>query len=126
MHVRGYQVTAASMVAELPADLDVPARAWFALGSPCVSVFVPAFLPAAVPPALASEELWWRASRLRELVEADGTVTESIRSVLDPVEAELWEESDSLLEHPDRWRGYAIEAGERLSWAFGRAESLLG
>ena len=32
---------AAAMVAELPADADAPLRAWFALGSPCVSVFVP-------------------------------------------------------------------------------------
>ncbi len=41
MHLRGYQATTASMVAELPTDPEAPLRAWVALGSPCVSVYVP-------------------------------------------------------------------------------------
>jgi secernin len=41
MHVRGYQCTTASLVADLPADPDEPLRAWAALGSPCASVYLP-------------------------------------------------------------------------------------
>ncbi len=50
MHVRDYQVTTASMIAELRAD-DAPLRAWVALGSPCASVYVPMFAPAVAPRA---------------------------------------------------------------------------
>ena len=53
MHLRDYQATTASMVAELPADPDAPLRAWVALGSPCASVYVPVFPPLGVPTELA-------------------------------------------------------------------------
>ena len=53
MHLRDYQATTASMVAELPADPDAPIRAWVALGSPCASVYVPVFPPLGVPAELA-------------------------------------------------------------------------
>ena len=60
MHVRGLSVTAASMIAELPAELadGAPLRVYVAPGSPCSSIYVPAFprtcrRPAAVRPVRA-------------------------------------------------------------------------
>ncbi len=55
MHLRDYQATTASMVAELPADPDATMRAWVALGSPCASVYVPVFPPLGVPAELGTD-----------------------------------------------------------------------
>jgi hypothetical protein len=95
MHVRGYQATTASIVAELRAD--APLRAWTCLGSPCVSVYIPVF-PPHVPAPLGTEREWHRFARLRDRVETDGDALADIRAVLVPVEAELWEEADALHE----------------------------
>jgi hypothetical protein len=96
MHVRGYQATTASLVSRLPADPEAPARHWVALGSPCVSVYVPV-IGDGLPAALADEARWQRFARLRERVEADPTGTvelASIRAELDPVEQQWWSETD--------------------------------
>jgi hypothetical protein len=95
-HIRTVQSTTAAMVAELPADDAAPLRAWFALGSPCASVFVPAFPPDA-PDALAKPDTWERFARLRDRVEADGEALREVRAVLGPVETALWDEADSEL-----------------------------
>jgi hypothetical protein len=95
MHVRGYQATTASIVAELRAD--APLRAWTCLGSPCVSVYIPVF-PPHVPAPLGTEREWHRFARLRDRVETNGDALADIRAVLVPVEAELWEEADALHE----------------------------
>lgn len=94
MHVRGYQVTNASIVAELPAERDAPERAWVALGSPCASVYVPVFPPAGVPSELADPDTWRRFARLRDRVERDGDELGEVRDVLAPLEGELWAEAD--------------------------------
>jgi hypothetical protein len=94
MHVRGRQATTASMITELRDD-GAPARAWLALGSPCVSVYVPAFLPA-LPAELADARQWHRFARLRDRVEADAAALEPVQAVLAPVEAALWDEADEL------------------------------
>jgi secernin len=93
MHTRGADTTTAAMVCELPSDPAEGVRAWFALGSPCVSLFVPAF-PPAVAPELARPEQWERFARLRERVEHDGEALAQIRAELAPVETELWEQAD--------------------------------
>jgi secernin len=111
MHVRDYQVTTASMVADLPADRDVPLRTWTCLGSPCVSVYVPCF-PPAVPAELADAEQWHRFARLRERVEHDGDALAEIRAVLAPVEADLWDEADALAGDPA-----AVAAFAGRAWA---------
>ena len=103
MHVRDYQATAASMVAELPVDPGAPVRGWIALGSPCVSVYVPAFPPAAVTPELCDPVNWSRFDALRKRVERDGGELEGIRAVLAPIEAQLWEEADASCADAD-WR----------------------
>src|SRR5690606_7483177 len=44
MHVRGYQATTASLIAELPSAPDRPVRVWASLGTPCTGVFLPVAL----------------------------------------------------------------------------------
>lgn len=112
MHVRDHQVTAASMICELPADPEAPLRAWVALGSPCTSVYVPVFPPADVPPALAGTDTWHRFDGLRRRVEADPGLLAGIRSVLDPLEAELWEEAEQSERPEGPWS--RIEAALEL------------
>jgi secernin len=110
MHVRGYQVTNASMVAELPADGDSPTRAWVALGSPCASVYIPVFPPACVPPELGEADSWARFARLRDRVECEADELTEIRAVLAPIEAELWAEADDHCADPDRQAGFTATA----------------
>jgi dipeptidase len=111
MHVRGVVVTTASMIAELPPDLaeGAPLRVYVAPGSPCASIYVPAFPrsvagpPPFVPLELSGEELWHAAAALRQRVEADPDELQVIRETLAPVEDELWAEADEVLEEPSRW-----------------------
>ncbi len=113
MHLRGYQTTAASMLCELPADSDAPLRAWVAVGSPCVSVYVPAFPPATVARELADPETWKLVDSLRLEVEARPERLPEIRAVLDPLETELWEEADAASESPEWQAALMDEAGRR-------------
>ena len=121
MHVRGLSVTAASMIAELPAALadGEPLRAYVAAGSPCASIYVPAFPrtsagpPPFVPLELSGEDLWHAADALRQLVEADPAVLPAVRAILTPVEDELWAEADDLVERPGRWADVGASWGSR-------------
>lgn len=91
MHVRDYQATAASMVAQLPADLAEPVRIWAALGSPCSSIYVPVPGPGEPGvPALADPATWARFDALRLRTEREPHGLTEIRAVLAPVEAALW------------------------------------
>lgn len=114
MHVRGYQVTNASIVAELPADPGSPVRAWVALGSPCASAYVPVFPPTGVPFGLEDPDTWARFARLRERVERDGDELGEVRRVLGPIEAELWAESDDAAADPDRRARFSATAWSRV------------
>lgn len=98
MHVRGFQATAASMIVELDRDPDAPVVASCALGAPCVGVFVPVFLDAGGPTALADPATWQAVDELRRAVERatdDGgtaighELQLAVRAVLDPIEDEL-------------------------------------
>ena len=121
MHLPGRSVTAASLIAVLPTELaaGAPLRAYVALGSPCVSVYVPAFVrtaagpPPFVPKELSSESMWRAVDALRQRVEADPTAIGPIRQVLDPVEEELWFEAGEIVETPDRWPDVAASWGGR-------------
>lgn len=114
MHVRDYQATNASIVAELPTDPDAPQRAWVSLGSPCASVYVPVFPPADVPPELGDPEAWARFVRLRERVEHDGDALHEIRAVLAPIEADLWADADDACADPRRRTAFTAEAWARV------------
>jgi dipeptidase len=121
MHGPARSVTAASLIAVLPADLaeGAPLPAYVALGSPCVSIYVPAFLrtatgpPPFVPMELASEAMWRAADGLRARVEADPASLEAVRAVLDPVEDALWREAADVIDRPGRWRDVASSWGGR-------------
>jgi secernin len=127
MHVRGRYVSAASMIAELPDGVadGAPLRAWLALGSPCATIYVPAFPrsaagpPPFVPFELSSEELWQAADAVRRRVEDDPDALVAVRDVLDPVEDELWSEADEVLERPERWAATGASWGGRVLDALG-------
>jgi hypothetical protein len=120
MHVRGFQATTSSMVADLPVDPERPARVWAALGSPCTSVFVPFVVPppgyegpAALPPLLSDDEVAKRFSALRGAVEDAPGVLERVRAGLDTTESELWAEADSLGYDMSGWEMFAGTASDR-------------
>jgi secernin len=121
MHVRDLSVTAASFVSVLPADLasGAPLRVFVAPGSPCVSIFVPAFpataagLPPFIPFELSGQELWQAADTLRRAVEDDPASLQAIRDRLDPVEGELWEEAHDVCDRPDLWGDVGGSWGQR-------------
>jgi secernin len=100
MHTRGSDTTTAAMVCDLPADPAAAVRAWFALGSPCASVFVPAF-PPHLAPELSRPDEWDRFALLRERVESDAGALAGVRAQLAPVEAALWEEADACASGSD-------------------------
>jgi hypothetical protein len=121
MHVQGRYVTAASMIAALPADVagGAPLQVWVAPGSPCASIYVPGFPrsvagpPPFVPIELSSEELWHAADAVRQRVEDDPDALGEVRSVLGPVEAELWADAAEVLEQPGRWATVGASWGGR-------------
>jgi secernin len=121
MHAGEVSVTAASLIAVLPADAGSgePLRTFVALGSPCVSVYVPAFPstafgpPPFIPFELSREDLWHAADTLRRQVEAEPASLSTIRQRLDPVEDELWSEADSVADRPDRWGDVGRDWGRR-------------
>ena len=123
MHVRQLCVTAASMIAELPAALDdgAPLRVFVAAGSPCASIFVPAFPrtahgpPPYVPLELSGQELWHAADAVRRRVEddPDPDVLAEVRATLQPVEDELWADADDVFGEPDRWGATGASWGSR-------------
>lgn len=117
MHLRDYQATTASMVAELPADPDAVPRAWVALGSPCASVYLPVFPPFGVPSELGRPDTWHRFAALRDRVEAEPEALDAVRARLAPVEDELWDRAD---------RAVATGHAERLDEFVGTAWAPVG
>jgi hypothetical protein len=114
MHVRGYQCTTASMVADLPADPEQPQRVWAASGTPCSSVYLPVGVignEAVVPSVLGDVDAWRSFSALSRTVERPGQdggdALAAIRASLAPVEATAWADADELWDSragADRWR----------------------
>ena len=91
MHVRGYQATTSSVIAWLPRSPQGAPRYWAALGSPCVSVYVPVDPVVGLPDVLRDERTWRRFALLRDRVEADPTGIDDLRTIraaLDPIESE--------------------------------------
>ncbi len=117
MHVGGLMATTASWVVHLPRLGEAPIRSWVALGSPCVSVYVPLFGMARMPTGVVAAGLWHRGETLRQRIEADGSELERVRDVLAPLEAALWEEADDLVACPDRWARFHDDAWHRVAGA---------
>ena len=94
-------------------------------GSPCASIYVPAFPrtaagpPPFVPLELSGEELWHAADALRQLVEADPDALPAVRATLQPVEDELWAEADDVLDAPG-----PLGRGRARRGAAGRSHAL--
>jgi secernin len=120
MHIRDFEATTASMVADLPVDGSGPRRAWVALGNPCASVFVPVVPPsptlpgASVPGVLAQEETARRFAALSRAAEVDVSWLQAVRAVLAPVEDALWDEADTLDDDPARWRAFSSDTERRV------------
>jgi dipeptidase len=114
MHVGDYQATTASMVADLPVDVDAPMRAWVALGSPCASVYVPVFPPGTAPAALGEASTWARFAALARRVESEPDALDRVRGVLAPVEADLWEQADHAVK---RGTAAALDGFTGAAWA---------
>jgi secernin len=121
MHVPNRSVTTASLIALLPTGIGAgaPLRVYVALGSPCVSIYVPAFPrtaagpPPYIPFELSGQELWQAAEALRQRVAVDPEELGAIRERLDPVEDELWGEADEVAERPDQWNAVGATWGRR-------------
>ena len=112
MHVKGFQSTTSSMIAELPADPGAPLRAWVALGSPCASIYVPVFPPHAVPATLGDVDVWRRFAALRDHAWQSPEALAEVRAAFAPLEAELWAEADDVApSEGDRGGGGARAAG---------------
>ena len=131
MHAPGRTATAASLIAVLPTQLGdgAPARAYVALGSPCVSIFVPAFPPTVagpppfVPRELSDEAMWRAAEALRLHVESDPEAIGVLREILGPIEDELWAEADDVVERPALWSEVGRTWGPRALGALAHAIS---
>jgi secernin len=121
MHVRDLSVTTASFIAVLPADLaaGAPLRGWVALGSPCVSIYLPVFVrtasgpPPFIPFEVTGQELWQAVDALRQVVEADPDALPAIRHHLNPVEDEIWAEADDAVDLPHLWADVGASWGSR-------------
>jgi hypothetical protein len=66
-----------------------------------------------VPFEISTETMWRAADAVRQLVDADPEAIGTIRSVLDPVEAQLWAEADSVADRPQDWSTVAASWGAR-------------
>lgn len=119
MHLRGFQNTTSSIIAELPADPSRPLRAWVASGQPCVSVFLPVF-PPHIPAALSDPVTWHAFGALRDRVEANGDTLSDIRAAFAPVEAALWAEADAIASQPSRHAAFAEAAWRMVSEALAK------
>ena len=123
MHLGRHQATTASMVVDLPVDEDEPVRVWAALGSPCVSVFIPCLAPHVAPAALAQPETWRRFARLARVTEGRPDLWVQVRAHLRAVEAELWEEAASLGNATAGWQHFVEAAWPRVDAALRAAEA---
>jgi secernin len=128
MHLRGFQATTSSLVADLPAEMDRPVRAWAALGSPCASVYVPFFVPpmpyrqpAPVPGVLADEGVAGLFCEMRSAAERVPSELARLRAQLDDLEADLWEQADALPDDVLSWERFALQSSTRTIEVLGAA-----
>ena len=124
MHLGRHQATTASMVADLPVDPEAQVRVWAALGSPCVSVFVPCIAPDVAPSAMARPETWERFARVSRAAEVDPTMWVTINGRMRALEATLWEEAVALDDDSAAWGRFVDDAWAQVDSALTAAEEL--
>jgi hypothetical protein len=131
MHVRDYQCTTATMVANLPSDPHAPLRLWAAIGPPCCTGVLPGVMvrqgtpEAVIAPALGDPSLWAAASRAARDAEVQGpegqeALTE-LRRRVGTIEAEAWAEADDLEDRQAstrQWQTATHRWGQALLEAF--------
>ncbi len=124
MHLRDYQATTASMVAELPTDEGTPIRGVGRARQPLRERLHPG-LPA-VARALRARAAgdWGRFAELRDRVEADPDALRPTRAVLGTVESDLWAAADDAFR--DRIGGRARAGGECCVGTRGRGAATPG
>jgi len=125
LHMADSPVTTASMVALVPVDPGIPARAWVALGNPCVSVYVPVPVPSAtsrppLPKLVGEPGMWQRFAAVRDAVGTDAGALGSVREELDGVETSLWEEAEGLDADPLAWADFGARATTAVVGALDR------
>lgn len=123
MHLRGFQNTTSSIIAELPAEAGRPLRAWVAAGQPCVSVFVPVFPPGGLAAAPGDAATWRTFEALRQWAEAEDSAAARIREAFGPLEAELWGEADAIAARPEKQASFVEGAWARVRAAAERLTS---
>ncbi len=96
MHIPAVQATTASMVVAIDRHDALDPRMWFALGSPCVSIYIPVFARVGVPTLLSDPTIWRRFATLRDRVESEPTTITDIRRRLAAVEDELWTQAAGI------------------------------
>lgn len=132
LHAGDTAVTTASMVTVLPRSEAQSPRAWIALGSPCLSVYVPVPVPDTatgvdgfpLPAVVGDAKVWGRLAALRDAVGSDVGALAAARAELGAAEARLWEEAEDIWAEgealgPDRQRWESF--GARASRAVERA-----
>ncbi len=125
LHAGETAVTTASMVALLPADDGTPARAWVALGSPCVSVYVPVPVPSSgrrvpLPAAVGDVDVWTRFAAVRDAVGSDPGAFDTVRAELSVLEDSLWDEADGLGTGVGDWESFGVRATVAVTDALDR------
>jgi secernin len=93
----GVSATAASMVAELPADPAAPMTVWCSMASPCASVFLPITFGALLPEPLTiagetpdDRSAWWAMKALTDAVIKDPErLTPLVQARWEPWEREM-------------------------------------
>ncbi len=134
LHAGETPVTTASMVAQVPADPGLRARAWVALGSPCVSVYVPIPVPDPAgaespkfrPPlaaAVGDGDVWERLAAVRDDVGGDAAALGVVRAELSVLEEALWDEADGLGDDPGAWSSFGVRATRGVGDALDRLAS---
>jgi len=112
----GASATAASLIAELPEDPDVPMTLWCSMGTPCTGVFIPLPFGESLPDILthgtgsaSQDSLWWIMKALGDVV-----MTDPAR--LTPVVQAYWQawEADLLADWARDRRSIAQHVRERV------------
>lgn len=103
MHIAGFQLTQASMACFLPNDPKKHSLAFFALGNPCSSIFLPAIPPVLVPKILSEISTWKYFCEVARLAESSDSAYNEITSQLRKIEDSLIEQAITIWGNLDKF-----------------------